>query len=270
MRQPPPVVPFPQENIYGHFARVEWFSRYLRASDRIAEIGCGTGYRITYPLRVWGFDSVGLDLDESSIHYGRQLFARAGIAPDALLNQRVEELPGEFDVFIASEVLEHVRDGELEQLLQVLWQKLRPGGWLLVTVPNGYGWFEIEAFVWWKLRVGLIMKYTGLAFCISRLKDKIVSGPGYDPIASTLANSPHVQRFTLATIQGRLRRAGFAIEEARGSVGVSGPFSETFLSGAKRIEALNERIGRSLGRFAAGFWIAARKESVAGNESRSI
>ena len=68
---------------------------------------------------------VGIDLDEPSISYGRDLLRRNSLAPDAL---RVADL--------GLSTLSTIRD------------RLRPGGRLLVTVPNGYGWFELEARLW--------------------------------------------------------------------------------------------------------------------------
>ena len=53
-----------------------------------------------------------------------------------------------------SEVLEHLHDDELDALLGEVRSRLAPGGRLLVTVPNGYGWFEMEHFFWWRLGWG--------------------------------------------------------------------------------------------------------------------
>jgi hypothetical protein len=78
-----------------------------------------------------------------------------------------------------------------------------------------------------------------------------------DACASTLAQSPHVQRFTLRSIQRIVAMHGFEVIEARGSVLVCGPLSDLALTGLERVMAYNRRLGRRLGSLAAGFYVAA-------------
>ena len=59
-------VALPRENIAGHVGRVDWLTQHLRPSDRVLELGCGTGYMITLPLLTEGYDITGIDLDEPS------------------------------------------------------------------------------------------------------------------------------------------------------------------------------------------------------------
>ena len=53
-----------RENVYGHLQRLQWLRAYLKPEDRVVEFGCGTGRLITVPLRSWGYDVTGVDLDE--------------------------------------------------------------------------------------------------------------------------------------------------------------------------------------------------------------
>ena len=39
-----------EENAYGHRKRVEWIVAQLKKTDRIVELGCGTGIMITRTL----------------------------------------------------------------------------------------------------------------------------------------------------------------------------------------------------------------------------
>ena len=43
---------------------------------------------------------------------------------------------GSVDVAFASNILEHLDDGELNQYLKVIWGKLRPGGRIIILQPN--------------------------------------------------------------------------------------------------------------------------------------
>ncbi|UCG25921.1 MAG: methyltransferase domain-containing protein, partial [Chloroflexota bacterium] len=74
----------------------------------------------------WG-DVVGENLDEMS----------------ALLGQPVEHIPedrfpfadNQYDCVVSIDVLEHLDDDQ--PFLRELWRVTRPGGWAVVTVPNG-------------------------------------------------------------------------------------------------------------------------------------
>lgn len=247
----------PHENIYGHLGRVHWMRGHLVSGERCLEIGCGTGYRVTLPLRTWGYDVRGMDTDEPSIEYGRRLFEAAGQPPDSLFSQPLDCTTGLFDTIILSEVLEHLTDAETDGLLRLVRRKLRPRGHLLLTVPNGYGWFELESFLWKRLWIGAALTRSGVAPALRRLRALVVSGPTRDVIPSTLASTPHVQRYTLRSIQKRVAEAGFTVQDVRGSVLICGPFSELLFTGSKWAMSVNRWLGRRWPRAAAGFYVAA-------------
>ncbi len=258
---PAGTAPIPRENIYGHLGRLEWLEQYVVRSDRAVEFGCGTGYMITYPLRARGYDVIGVDIDLTSVEYGRGLLERAGIDPEALLAIDLRELDGPFDAVIASEVLEHLDNDLLPNTLELIRGKLRPGGKLLVTVPNGWGWFELEALLWNRLGAGALVQRRAARGAaqgaFAQAKRQVTDAYVADACASTLAHSPHVQRFTLRSIRRTLAAHGFQIAEARGSVAICGPLSDLAFTGLGRFMEHNRRLGRRLGPWAAGFYVAA-------------
>lgn len=248
----------PRENIYGHRARLEWIRGHLRAEvDHAVELGCGTAYMLTLPLRVWGYDVVGVDLDEVSVEYGRRMMTEAGLPADAVQCRDIAEYEDPITVVIASEVLEHMPDPVLDEVLRVVRAKLPSDGKLLVTVPNGYGWFELESALWFKLGLGRLIQMLHLDDCISLAKRLLLGNYRDCSHPSTLADSPHVQRFTFRGIQRRLERAGFAVVEARGSALVCGPFSNLLFTGFGRLMTWNVALARRWPSSAAGFQIVA-------------
>jgi SAM-dependent methyltransferase len=99
------------------------------AGDRILEVGCGCG-DLLHVLERRGYRGVGIDISEEAL-----ALAASGLSGDGFTVScsTPEELSEEFDVVVASEVMEHYQDdlGFLGQLRD----RLRVGGLLLLTVP---------------------------------------------------------------------------------------------------------------------------------------
>lgn len=229
-------------------------------SDRVVEFGCGTGRLIAMPLLGWGYDVVGVDLDQASVEHGREMLRRAGLDPEALMVSDLREAPGQFDVVVASEVLEHLGDQDLRTSLEAAREKLRPGGRLLVTVPNGYGLFELENLLWYRTGIdGVYRRLRGgrLAGSLRRAKESIAEEWVQPEDPMTLADSPHLQRFTWRSIRHTLADAGFRVLEQRGSILACGPFTDILFSGMSGVMSVNRRLGKRLGPAASDFYIAA-------------
>jgi 2-polyprenyl-3-methyl-5-hydroxy-6-metoxy-1,4-benzoquinol methylase len=250
-------VPPPRENIYGHLQRLDWFKRFASREDRLVELGCGTGYMISYPLRLEGYDVIGVDLDEPSVAYGREVLVEAGLDPSNLMACDLADVDGPFDAVIASEVLEHLDDADLRAVLALIRSKLAPGGRLLVTVPNGYGWFELESFLWFRTGLGRVLERLQVVRLAETLK-RLAVGRYVDAARlSTVADSPHKQRFTWRSIHRVLDEAGYDVIAGRGSVLFAGAFSNVLFTGVRPVMRLNARLGQRFPRVAAGFYLTA-------------
>ena len=96
---------------------------------RILDLGCGSGLGVeTLTLR--GYRVVGLDRRPEGLHATRR--SLSGLW---LLQADATSLPfvqGAFDVVLLLDLLEHLDD---RMLLAEVGRVLRPGGWVLVTVP---------------------------------------------------------------------------------------------------------------------------------------
>lgn len=247
------------ENIYGHRKRLNWLLAQVTKHDKIVEFGCGTGYMIARPLLLAGYDITGIDLDQASITYGQQIFQREGLPTARLQAVDLAKLEFQPSVIIASEVLEHINDDTLETIFQLFHQKLTDDGQLLVTVPNGFGWSEMEGFLWFKtglgdwverLRIGAVIRKTKYFFW--RATDI--------PEPSTVADSPHVQQFTYDSIQQLLQNHGFEVQSRTSSVLFAGPFSNLFFTGIEGIMRFNSVLGDRFPRRACGFYLACRRK----------
>lgn len=249
-----------KENIYGHFNRLQWIISHINKEDIIVEFGCGTGYMISLPLAKLGYTIFGVDLDKESITFGQELFRKERLNPDILKAMDISDLNVVPDVIIASEVLEHISSENLDYVITRLYSKLKPGSILLVTVPNGYGWFELESFLWNRLLLGRLLEVLKITLVVGLLKQLLFGKYVDAPYPSTLSSSPHLQRFTLNNIQKKLQEHGFQIIESRGSVLFCGPFSNLLFTGIRPIMRLNIWLGSKLPKIASAFYIVARKK----------
>ena len=108
--------------------------RYLRAGDRVLDAGCGTGVFSLYAAR-HGAVVTAIDGSETMIALTRRAAEQAGLT----LQTEVAQLPltaerSTFDVVLSSSVLEYVPD--LTATIQSLGRQVRPGGLLIVSLPN--------------------------------------------------------------------------------------------------------------------------------------
>ena len=101
----------------------------LPESAEIFEAGCGTGGNLAMLARHGKV--YGMELNDTARIYASKL-QLAQIQPGCLPN----EIPfpdKQFDLIVLLDVLEHVEEDA--KSLQALTNKLKPSGWLLITVP---------------------------------------------------------------------------------------------------------------------------------------
>lgn len=115
---------------------------HVAAPASVLDFGCGTG-EIARALAAAGYALTGCDLSPAMIEAAR---ARAGGPSYVLLDtDRLPALPfadSQFDAVVSSSVFEYLPDpaGQLRELRRVL----RPGGWLLATVPDPRDSLRVE------------------------------------------------------------------------------------------------------------------------------
>ena len=151
------------ENVYGSRKRIEWIRTHVGRSDVVLEVGCGTGYMICRPLARLGYHVHGIDIDAASVEHGQALLREEGLDPSILAARAaVRGRPRARRPDRVGGARAPARR-ELAGLLAEMRERLPPGGTLLVTVPNGYGWFELEQFLWWRAGLGRLLFRSG--FC---------------------------------------------------------------------------------------------------------
>ncbi|HET6449335.1 MAG TPA: methyltransferase domain-containing protein [Conexibacter sp.] len=247
----------PREDAYGTVKRLRWIERQVRPGERILDVGCGTGYATALPLLAAGHDVRGIDRDTQAIAYGREIARAAGLDPERLAVAEVRELDGQFDVVLVSGGLERLGEQEAGELLAAVRARLAPGGRLLVTVPNGYGWFAVEQAVWTRARLGTVLALLRLDVAIRMVKRRRVGTYVDGAHASSLDAFQLRRRLTLRALTRELDAAGFRVTARTGSVLAAGPLTHLAITGIEPWMAANARLGARHPALAASFYVVA-------------
>jgi len=122
-------------NLGGYYVDRKWEYDVaisdLRDRRRILEIGSGSGKFIKLAKEVAGLEIEGLELNEQAV---RDAVMSGLTVHQKTIEEAGKESPGAYDAVCTFQVLEHVaKPGEF---LQACCEVLRPGGLLVVCVPN--------------------------------------------------------------------------------------------------------------------------------------
>lgn len=115
---------------WSHEHAIDYIAKEFPRGSRILDVGCFNGFFVRV-LVDQGYDAVGVDFNKKAIdygikHYGLHQRLRVGGVNDGVRDT--------YDVVVLFEVLEHLES--FENLLDDLVARLRPGGALIVSVPN--------------------------------------------------------------------------------------------------------------------------------------
>ncbi len=106
----------------------------IKATDTILDCGCGDGLYLKTIRELGEYNILGFDLNGFSLKLAQGYISEY---PAPLIQGSVCELPFEdntFDKIFSTEVIEHIPDDR--RALQEIYRVLKPGGILIVTVPN--------------------------------------------------------------------------------------------------------------------------------------
>jgi len=239
-----------QEDLWGYAKRLRFVRTTIteafpgrRSTDlRLLDIGCGNGSQLTLPLAQAGFQTTGIDTDERSINHARRLSADLPTASfrRATAADLSREMP--FDIVILSEILEHSR--EPEKLLKEGVACMSPDGLMIVTVPNGYGEFEIDSWIFRSLR-------------LQKLVDAMARGQK-EVIGSTdNQQCGHVQFFTRAQVNKLFEKCALAPFREGTASFLAGPIAGHLLGRFTQFIEWNARVTDSLPLWLASAWYFA-------------
>jgi len=204
------------EDLWGYAKRLRFVRETIGAtfperpspSLRVLDIGCGNGSQLALPLAIGGgLQVTGIDPDRSSIERARRFAGER--ATIEFQHGQIEDLFDRqpFDVVILSEVLEHLE--RPTEMLSAGVRLMDSNGILIVTVPNGYGEFEIDSWIFRRFRLQKLVD------ALARKSEALG--------ATDNQASGHVQFFTRARLRRLFDAAGLVVlREGSGSF-LAGP-----------------------------------------------
>jgi SAM-dependent methyltransferase len=240
------------ENLWGYVKRLrfveaaiaEAFPESNISSLRVLDVGCGNGSQLALSLARRGFQVTGIDIDARSIEHAKQL---AKDLPSAtFICGDVAELKMEsFDVVILAEVLEHMM--EPRTLLTESAKHLSEGGIVIVTVPNGYGEFEIDS------------RFFRL-FRLQRIVDSLAKNNRETVAATDNQDSGHVQSFTRRRLRRLFAECSLSVFREGAASFLAGPLIGHTLARSNRFIEWNSGVTDKLPlTLASGWYFALRR-----------
>ena len=183
-----------QRALYG--SRVNLIERTLgRGAGRVLDVGCGRGFLLD-AFRRRGWKVEGTEMSEASSAHAREAL-RIPVHLGAIETLSLPD--GSFDAVTLWHVLEHVATPGT--MLDAIHKVLRPGGILLVSVPNfgspearatGAGWFHLD-----------VPRH--LVHFTPETLDATLRASGFEPLTASFF-APEFDAFSL--VQSTLNRLG--------------------------------------------------------------
>ena len=105
-----------------------------RSPGPVLELGCGDGRLIAELIKNGITNVTGVDVDERAVLFARAFNYGSGAA---IVAGDIRQLDSHgFRIAVAMEVLEHIPDNMLPEIVGAVWKRLAPGATFIVTVPT--------------------------------------------------------------------------------------------------------------------------------------
>ena len=244
-QQLPPELP--RENVFGHtkktklvLATLARLRQELGRGLDVLDIGCGNGTALTRFLVAPGDKVLGIDPHGPSIEYATRRLAAPGLEFRQQLAESLLAAGRSYDAIVLGDVLEHLP--QPQSTLAAAAQLLRPGGRVLLTIPNGLGPFEIES---WLSRLPVFGRASlWIVDHFVAVLNRFVSKGAWTAVVTPSevpynAECGHVQFFTRRALLTMAAAAALVPLQAAGLSWLSGPYTNYLFAPSRFFCTLN-------------------------------
>lgn len=191
--------------------------RYAQPGDRVIDAGCGAG-TLSFEAAKIASHVDGIDGAERMIELARATAADrdvGNVSFDVALFETLSERAGQYDLALCSSVLEYLPDLEVE--IARLTALLRPGGRLILSLPNGRSRYRRFEALAWRL-TGRPRYYRHVRHVPSSTEVReILKRLGFVVLETIYYADPPLPRFVNRLAGGpRYRKTMFAMVASRG------------------------------------------------------
>lgn len=113
-----------------------YFKKFLPENKqiKILDLGCGDG-ALLFWLQKHNYNNIiGVDMSSEQIKRAKNMGIDKVFEADIF--DWLREHPDEYDLIVANDLLEHFTKSELRELLELIYNSLKLGGQIFITVPN--------------------------------------------------------------------------------------------------------------------------------------
>jgi SAM-dependent methyltransferase len=261
--------PLPDENVFGHRKKLDFIrkhiSEYVESHHdqkvRILDVGCSNGQYVTIHLGDLGAEILAIDIHEPSIGYAIDHNPYPEII--TFRTASIDDLPSDekFDIVVLADILEHIENPGA--FLDSIRERLRDGGIVLVSIPNGYGPFEIESAL--DRRGCLTWSYI-VFLLLSHLRDFVRDHrrgqAAKEPELPYASECGHVQFWTSRRFSALLNKHGFRITRRRNGPWLGALCTSTWWGRSSAFCLWNAEMGDLIPSFMASTWFFALEKKA--------
>lgn len=141
-----------RQKLVNIYTSINSYIKKKKSKIEIADLGCADGI-ISLPLLYWGYNVTCVEMNSTSLNTLRNEINNDSNIKErcTLINKSIEgyKTNKKFEVIILTEVIEHVANPGT--IISKLYSLLKPDGILILSMPNGFGSYEL--FIDWPLIV---------------------------------------------------------------------------------------------------------------------
>lgn len=113
---------------------------------KILDLGCSYGLFLDACRRCGYLNYEGVDFDNEAVSYARRELGLENIFKDDIFEFLSSHQNNVYDIITAFNIIEHVKKERVQNLLNLIFTKLRSGGKVFIEVPNGDSPIGIHTF----------------------------------------------------------------------------------------------------------------------------